>query len=47
MVDIEQMKVIASIPVGKSPHGVLMLKSGAAGTVLAPVRAVSTVSDQK
>ena len=31
VVDIEQLKVVASIPVGKSPHGVFMMKSGAAG----------------
>jgi hypothetical protein len=48
VVDLEQMKVVASIPVGKSPHGVFMLKSGPAapGSPLSPaggpVRAVST-----
>jgi DNA-binding beta-propeller fold protein YncE len=30
VVDLEQMKVVASVPVGKSPHGVFMLTSGPA-----------------
>jgi DNA-binding beta-propeller fold protein YncE len=47
IIDIEQMKKVASIPVGKSPHGVLMLKPGPAGTPDAPVRAASTTGDQK
>ena len=32
VVDLEQLKVVASIPVGKSPHGVFMLKSGTGRT---------------
>ena len=40
------MKMVASIPVGKSPHGVLMLK-GPAGSAAAPVRAASTAGEQK
>jgi DNA-binding beta-propeller fold protein YncE len=47
VVDIEQMRVVASVPVGKSPHGVMMLKSGPAGPGTAPVRAASTAADQK
>ncbi len=46
VVDIEQLKVVASIHVGKSPHGVFMLQ----GTALSkekPVRAASTANDQK
>ena len=50
VVDLEQMRVVASIPVGKSPHGVYMLKSGPAapGAPVSPaggpLRAVSTGS---
>lgn len=47
VVDIEQMKVVASIPVGKSPHGVFMLKSAAAAPAGGPVRAASTAGDTK
>lgn len=46
VVDIEQLKVVASIPVGKSPHGVFMLK-GTALQANGPVRAASTASDRK
>ncbi|TAJ89860.1 hypothetical protein [Reyranella sp.] len=46
VVDIEQLKVVASIPVGKSPHGVFMLK-GSAGPAEGPVRAASTTADRK
>lgn len=37
VVDIEQLKVVASIPVGKSPHGVFMLK-GSAGPAESTLR---------
>jgi hypothetical protein len=47
VIDIEQLRVVASIPVGKSPHGVFMLQSGAAGPARGPVRAASTAEDQK
>lgn len=46
VVDIEQLKVVASIPVGKSPHGVFMLK-GTAMPASGPVRAASTASDRR
>jgi DNA-binding beta-propeller fold protein YncE len=46
VVDIEQMRMVVSIPVGKSPHGVMMLKSGT-GPASGPVRAASTAADQK
>jgi len=46
VVDLEQMRMVASVPVGKSPHGVLMLKPGA-GPETGPVRAASTADDQK
>jgi YVTN family beta-propeller protein len=39
VVDLALMKVVASIPVGKSPHGVFILKGDA---VNAPIRAAST-----
>ena len=46
IVDIETLKLVASIPVGKSPHGVFMLKSTA--TVAgAPVRAASTAGERR
>ena len=49
IVDIDTMKVVGNVPVGKSPHGVFMLKSTAtvtAGTGV-PVRAASTAVDPK
>lgn len=42
VVDIEQLKVVASIAVGKSPHGVFMLKPTAVRPAGGPVRAAST-----
>ncbi len=48
VVDLDQFKVVASIPVGKSPHGVFMLKSAPAvpgapvSPASGPLRAVST-----
>ena len=45
VVDLEQMRMVASIPVGKSPHGLFMLKSGNAAT--GPLRAASTAEDKK
>lgn len=51
IVDIETLKVVGSVPVGKSPHGVFMLKSTATVTAGAPVRphvrAASTSGDLK
>ena len=47
IVDIAQMKMIGHIPVGKSPHGVFTLRSGAAGAATGPLRKVSTGADQK
>lgn len=47
VVDVEQMRVVASIPVGKSPHGVFMLKSAATGPAGGPVRAASTAGETK
>lgn len=47
VIDVEQMKVVASIPVGKSPHGVFMLKSATAGPASGPVRAASTAGETK
>lgn len=47
IVDIAQLKVVGSIPVGKSPHGVFMLKSGAPAQQGGPVRAASTADDRK
>ena len=44
VVDLEQMKVVASIPVGKSPHGVFMLKSGPAAPGSPLVRRGRTVA---
>jgi hypothetical protein len=41
------MRVVATVPVGKSPHGVFMLKSGTAPPGLVPVRAASTAGEQK
>lgn len=48
IVDIDQMRVVGSIPVGKSPHGVFMLKSTATVTAGSmPVRAASTAGEIK
>lgn len=49
IVDIDTMKVVGSVPVGKSPHGVYMMKSTATVTAGAglPVRAASTAGDPK
>ena len=50
VVDLDQMKMVASVPVGKSPHGVYMLESGPAAPgspvspASGPLRAVSTGS---
>ena len=45
IVDLATLKVTGSIPVGKSPHGVFILKAPAIAP--APVRAASTESDLK
>jgi DNA-binding beta-propeller fold protein YncE len=47
VVDLEQMKMVGHVAVGKSPHGVFMLKSGASPPGLLPVRAASTAGEQK
>jgi len=47
VVDIEQLKVVGSIAVGKSPHGVFMLKPGAVRPAGGPVRAASTADGSK
>jgi DNA-binding beta-propeller fold protein YncE len=47
VVDLEQMRMVASVPVGKSPHGVFMLRSGTTGPGGGPVRAASTAAEQK
>ena len=49
IVDIETMKVVGSVPVGKSPHGVFMMRSTATVTAGAglPVRAASTAGNPK
>ena len=47
IIDIDTLKVVASIPVGKSPHGVFMLKSTATVTAGVPVRAASTAGEPK
>jgi DNA-binding beta-propeller fold protein YncE len=44
IVDIATMKLVASIPVGKSPHGVFILKAPA---VKGPARTASTEGDRK
>ncbi len=47
IVDMATLKVVASIPVGKSPHGVFILKAPAEQAPGAPVRAASTESESK
>ncbi|TAJ88592.1 MAG: YncE family protein [Reyranella sp.] len=47
IVDVETLKVVGNIHVGKSPHGVFMLKSTATVTAGAPVRAASTAGEIK
>jgi len=47
VVDLEQMKMVGHVAVGKSPHGVFMLKSGPPSPGLIPVRAASTAGEQK
>ena len=44
IVDIAQMKMVGHVPVGKSPHGVFILRAGPAGSTQGPVQ---TVSDKK
>ena len=46
IVDIEQMKVIGNIPVGKSPHGLFVLKGDAIVTP-APIRAAQNEPEKK
>ena len=47
IVDIDTLKVVAGIPVGKSPHGVFMMKSTATVTSGLPVRAASTAGSPR
>jgi len=48
VVDMATLKVVASVSVGKSPHGVFILKAPAATTTTGlPVRAASTEADSK
>lgn len=44
IVDLGQMKMVGHVNVGKSPHGVYVLRTGPAGTTQSPVQ---TVSDKK
>jgi YVTN family beta-propeller protein len=46
IVDVATMKVVASLPVGKSPHGLYILKTGAVSAGM-PIRAASTEADRK
>ncbi len=47
IVDMATLKLVGSIPVGKSPHGVFILKAPAAPTAGLPMRAASTEADSK
>ena len=47
IVDLAQMKVVASIPVGKSPHGLFILKGTATPAAGAPIRAASTEGEAR
>jgi YVTN family beta-propeller protein len=47
IVDMATLKVVGSIPVGKSPHGVFILKAPAAAVNGLPVRAASTEASSK
>jgi YVTN family beta-propeller protein len=47
IVDMATLRVVGSIPVGKSPHGVFILKAPAAPTAALPIRAASTEADSK
>lgn len=47
IVDMATLKVVGSIPVGKSPHGVFILKAPAGAVNGPPVRAASTEADSK
>jgi DNA-binding beta-propeller fold protein YncE len=47
IVDMATLKLVGSIPVGKSPHGVFILKAPAAPTASLPMRAASTEADSK
>src|SRR5215475_3106000 len=44
IVDMATLRLVGSIPVGKSPHGVMMLRGSA---LVGPVRAASTAGDSK
>ena len=46
IVDLEQMKVVTSIPVGKSPHGLMMLEAVTPPSG-APVRTASEATKKK
>ena len=47
IVDLAQMRMVGSLPVGKSPHGVFILKAPAAPTAGLPVRAASAEGEQR
>ncbi len=47
IVDIAQMKMVGHVPVGKSPHGVFILRTGPAGAASGSMRTVSTSPDSK
>jgi len=47
IVDMATLRVVGSIPVGKSPHGVFILKAPAAPTAALPMRAASTEAESK
>jgi YVTN family beta-propeller protein len=47
IVDLAQLRVVASIPVGKSPHGVFIFKAPAATTAGLPIRAASAEADRR
>jgi DNA-binding beta-propeller fold protein YncE len=47
IVDIEKMKMVGHVNVGKSPHGVFILRTGPAGQSKNPVQTVSTGDEKK
>jgi DNA-binding beta-propeller fold protein YncE len=47
IVDVASMKMIGHVNVGKSPHGVFILRTGPAGQSTNPVHSVSTGAEKK
>jgi DNA-binding beta-propeller fold protein YncE len=45
VVDLDKMKMVASIPVGKSPHGIMVFKDD--WQIGGPMRAASTAGERK